>query len=173
MIEGDSYHSAKRKIARSLPAAKPNPFGLENAAREVEARQRRSLDLKLNLWHCSWNRRRKMNGQIFISYRREDTSAWAGRLYDNLRRHFVSNQIFMDVDLEPGLDFFEAIETSVGSCDVLIAVIGKRWLITSNEEGKRRLENSNDYVRLENCYGSQTQRPSHPCTSRGSLNASV
>jgi hypothetical protein len=74
--------------------------------------------------------REKMSGQIFISYRRDDSSPWAGRLYDALSRHFVSNQIFMDVDtIKPGVDFVEAIEKSVGSCGALITVIGKRWLI--------------------------------------------
>jgi tetratricopeptide (TPR) repeat protein len=93
---------------------------------------------------------KKMSGQIFISYRRDDASYPAGRLYDRLSAHFLQNQIFIDVDnLEPGVDFVEAIEASVGSCDVLIAVIGKRWLTSSDEEGKRRLDNSDDFVRLE------------------------
>jgi hypothetical protein len=92
----------------------------------------------------------KMSGQIFISYRREDSSAWAGRLSDRLSSHFPSNQIFMDVDtIEPGMDFVEAIEESVGSCDVLIAVIGTRWLNSSNPAGKRRLEIPEDSVRVE------------------------
>ena len=91
-----------------------------------------------------------MSGQIFISYRRDDSSAWAGRLSDRLSSHFPSNQIFMDVDtIEPGIDFVEAIEESVGSCDVLIAVIGTRWLNSSNSAGKRRLEIPEDSVRVE------------------------
>jgi hypothetical protein len=91
-----------------------------------------------------------MNGQIFISYRRDESSAWAGRLYDGLSRKFISNQLFIDVDnLEPGVDFVEAIEASVGACDALIAVIGKRWLICSDEAGNRRLDNPVDFVRLE------------------------
>jgi hypothetical protein len=91
-----------------------------------------------------------MSGQIFISYRRDDSSAWAGRLSDRLNSHFPSNQIFMDVDtIEPGIDFVEAIEESVSSCDVLIAVIGTRWLNSSNSAGKRRLEISEDSVRVE------------------------
>ena len=91
-----------------------------------------------------------MNGQIFISYRRDDSAAWAGRLSDRLSTHFPSNRIFMDVDtIEPGIDFVEAIEESVGSCDVLIAVIGNRWLTSSDRVGGRRLEKPEDSVRLE------------------------
>jgi TIR domain len=90
-----------------------------------------------------------MSGQIFISYRREDASSAAGRLYDRLAAHFPQ-KIFMDIDnLEPGVDFVEAIEASVSSCDVLVAVIGKHWLNASDEEGKRRLDNPQDWVALE------------------------
>ena len=68
-----------------------------------------------------------MNGQIFISYRREDASYPAGRLYDNLQSRFPQNEIFMDVDsIKPGIDFVQTIEERVGACDVLVAVIGKR-----------------------------------------------
>ncbi|MBV8140637.1 MAG: toll/interleukin-1 receptor domain-containing protein [Verrucomicrobia bacterium] len=89
-----------------------------------------------------------MSGQIFISYRRNDASFPAGRIYDRLAAHFRQNQIFMDVDnLDPGSDFLEAVRTSVGSCEVLVAVIGKHWLIASDEEGRRRLENPDDLVR--------------------------
>ena len=91
-----------------------------------------------------------MSGQIFISYRRDDASSAAGRLYDRLLKHFQQNQIFMDIDnLEPGVDFVEAIEASVSSCDVLVAVVGRHWLNVSDEEGKRRLDNPQDWVVLE------------------------
>ena len=91
-----------------------------------------------------------MNGQIFVSYRREDASYPAGRLYDRLQSRFAAEKIFMDVDsLAPGVDFVEALERSVGACDVLIAVIGKRWLSASDEECNRRLDNPEDFVRVE------------------------
>ena len=91
-----------------------------------------------------------MSGQIFISYRRDDASYPAGHLYERLSTHFAQNQIFMDIDnLEPGVDFVDAIQKSVGACDVLIAVIGKRWLNAADEEGKRRLDNPDDFVRTE------------------------
>jgi formylglycine-generating enzyme required for sulfatase activity len=87
---------------------------------------------------------------IFISYRREDSIDFAGRLYDKLAQHFDHDQIFMDIDtIEPGLDFVEVIEEAVGSCNVLIAVIGKQWLTIADAAGQRRLDNPNDFVRLE------------------------
>jgi hypothetical protein len=91
-----------------------------------------------------------MNGQIFISYRREDASYPAGRLYDHLHIRFPQNEIFMDVDsLKPGIDFVKTIEERVGACDVLVAVMGKRWLSSADEEGRRRLDNPEDFVRVE------------------------
>jgi hypothetical protein len=91
-----------------------------------------------------------MSGQIFINYRRED-GRWSARsLYDRLVARFGRKQIFMDVDsLKPGVDFFEAIEKSVGSCDVLIAIIGTHWLSCSDDEGRRRLDDPKDFVRVE------------------------
>jgi hypothetical protein len=91
-----------------------------------------------------------MGGQIFISYRIDDSQASAGRIYDRLHSHFASNRIFMDVaNLAPGVDFVDAIEKSVSSCDALIAVIGRDWLVSSDEKGGRRLDNPQDFVRVE------------------------
>ena len=89
-----------------------------------------------------------MNGQIFISYRREE-SRWSARsLYDRLCGHFDRKQIFMDIDaIALGDDFVKAIEKTVGECDVLIAVIGARWLTSKDERDGRRLDNSEDFVR--------------------------
>jgi hypothetical protein len=87
--------------------------------------------------------------RIFISYRREDTSAYAGRLYDRLSAEFP-DQVFMDIDtLEPGIDFVERIEDSVGSADVLVCVIGKGWTSAVDRDGHRRLDQPEDFVRLE------------------------
>jgi hypothetical protein len=77
-----------------------------------------------------------MSGQIFISYRREDDAYPAGRLRDLLSARFRQSQIFMDVDMAPGTDFVEAIQKNVASCNVLIALIGKRWL-TATDEGRK------------------------------------
>ncbi|MDP2840888.1 MAG: toll/interleukin-1 receptor domain-containing protein, partial [Candidatus Methanoperedens sp.] len=62
---------------------------------------------------------------IFISYRREDTAGHAGRIFDRLREKFGRDKVFMDVaGIEPGVDFVEAIDRAVGSCDVLLVIIG-------------------------------------------------
>jgi trehalose/maltose transport system substrate-binding protein len=91
-----------------------------------------------------------MRGQIFISYRRDDVVGFTGRLSDRLGLHFGKDKIFLDVSaIDLGVDFVEEIEKSVGACDVLIVVIGKRWLTSTDEEGRRRLDNPEDFVRLE------------------------
>ncbi|MBV8642212.1 MAG: toll/interleukin-1 receptor domain-containing protein, partial [Verrucomicrobia bacterium] len=91
-----------------------------------------------------------MSGQIFISYRREE-SRWSARsLHDRLCARFDRNQIFMDIDaIAPGDDFINVIEKTVGECDVLIAVIGSHWLTCVDEQGSRRLDNPEDFVRRE------------------------
>ncbi|MBN1452447.1 MAG: SUMF1/EgtB/PvdO family nonheme iron enzyme [Anaerolineales bacterium] len=89
-------------------------------------------------------------GRIFISYRRIDTSYAAGRIYDRLATHFGEDAIFMDVEvIEGGLDFVKVLEDAVQSCDVLIALIGRQWLNTKDEGGNRRLDNPEDFVRIE------------------------
>ena len=84
---------------------------------------------------------------IFISYRRDDAAGHAGRLADNLVERFGKGRIFRDIDnIEPGEDFVTKIEDAVGSCDILLAVIGRTWL---SPNGSGRLGNPNDFVRLE------------------------
>jgi TIR domain len=91
-----------------------------------------------------------VSSRIFISYRRDDASAYAGRLYDRLSARFGDSQVFMDVDaIEPGIDFVQLIEESVDAADVLIAVIGRSWATAVDDEGHRRLDEPDDFVRLE------------------------
>jgi TIR domain-containing protein len=88
--------------------------------------------------------------RIFVSYRHEDAPAQAGRITDNLVARFGQPNVFMDVDaIDPGLDFRVVLKNAIQSCDVLIAVIGREWLSTKDTQGTRRLDNPNDYVRLE------------------------
>ena len=87
---------------------------------------------------------------VFISYRREDTAPWAGRLYERLAHSFKRDEIFMDVDnIAPGLDFVEELDRQVGTCRALIVIIGKNWLDARNAKGERRLDNPQDFVRIE------------------------
>lgn len=87
---------------------------------------------------------------IFISYRRDDSAGYAGRLYDRLVAHFGAERVFMDVEgIEPGTDFVEAIEKAVGSCRVLIVLIGDEWASVTDAAGRRRLDDPNDFIRLE------------------------
>jgi TIR domain len=89
-------------------------------------------------------------GRIFISYRREETAYPAGWLYDRLTDHFGSGQVFKDVDsIRLGDDFVEVIRHAVGSCDVLLALIGDKWLTVVDDHGRRRLDDPDDFVRLE------------------------
>lgn len=85
---------------------------------------------------------------IFISYRRDDSRDVTGRLYDHLYERF-GKQVFLDLEIPPGVDFVDVLEQTVHKCDVLLVVIGPHWLDTRNEAGVRRLDDSNDYVRME------------------------
>jgi hypothetical protein len=89
-------------------------------------------------------------GRVFISYRREESSGLAGRLYDRLAARFGDDQVFMDVDtIALGVDFADVITQAVSNCEVLLAVIGPRWLAATDEDGQRRLDDPDDIVRLE------------------------
>ena len=60
---------------------------------------------------------------------------------------FDRKQIFMDIDaIALGDDFIKEIEKRVGDCDVLIAVIGAHWLTSKDDQGRRRLDNPEDFV---------------------------
>lgn len=91
-----------------------------------------------------------MPGKIFISYRRADSQWAAARLYDALSAAFPAERIFMDVEqIAPGQDFVEVLERQVGACDVFLALIGPEWLSMQSEAGARRIEEVQDFVRIE------------------------
>ena len=91
----------------------------------------------------------EQSANIFVNYRREDSAGYAGRLFDRLSSGFPG-RIFMDIDnIEPGVDFGEVITQAVGSCEILIVVIGKEWLSCKDADGRRRLDNPDDFVRME------------------------
>lgn len=87
---------------------------------------------------------------IFICYRREDSSGHTGRLFDRLAGLFGKEQVFNDINMiEPGEDFVEVIESMVSSCWLMLVVIGRQWLDIKDAEGQRRIDNPEDFVRVE------------------------
>ena len=88
--------------------------------------------------------------KIFISYRRQDSKAIAGRIFDRLEARFGRDAVFMDIDSVPlGVDFQEWLNESVAKASVVLALIGRGWVDARDEHGLRRLENPNDFVRIE------------------------
>jgi hypothetical protein len=94
---------------------------------------------------------------IFMSYRRDDSGGHVGRLYDALSAKFGSDRIFVDIDhIGAGQDFVQVVDEAVARCAVLLVVIGKRWAGTGRV-GKRRIDSSGDFVRLEVAGGLRRQ----------------
>ncbi len=87
--------------------------------------------------------------RVFICYRRGETAAHAGRLYDAMVARLGERNVFMDVDMEPGVDFVERINQVVSACQVLIVVMGPSWATVKDETGEARIADPNDFVRLE------------------------
>jgi hypothetical protein len=108
--------------------------------------------LPVGVW--VWKKRRpspelKLLGGIFISYRREDSAGHAQAIYARLAQHTPKDRIFMDVDaIKPGVDFPRVLQRAVTECDIMIAVIGKRWGGIEGQTG-RRIDDPKDFVRLE------------------------
>lgn len=90
-----------------------------------------------------------MNGTIFISYRREDARADAGRLYDRLNARYPG-RVFRDVgSIAPGADWRKTIQDVLRSTAACVVVIGPQWLTIADETGRRRLDDPDDVLRAE------------------------
>src|SRR5262245_13455840 len=88
--------------------------------------------------------------RIFISYRREDSAGSAGRLHDTLVKQFGPDHVFRDVaDIYAGDDFRQAIEREIGRSDVVLVVIGPRWLSLHDDKHRPRIDDPHDLLRLE------------------------
>jgi outer membrane protein assembly factor BamB len=89
-------------------------------------------------------------GGVFVSYRRNETEHAAGRLAVHLREEFGKSRVFMDVDsIRAGTDFVAAVRRKVRDSSVTLVLIGPRWTTITDESGRRRLDDPNDYVVLE------------------------
>jgi hypothetical protein len=105
---------------------------------------------------------------IFINYRRNDSEGEAGRLFDDLTSNFSDKSVFMDVAaIEPGRDFRKAIDQSVANCSVLLAIVGMEWLEAKDAMGGRRLDDPNDFVRIELASALRRDIPVIPVLVRG------
>src|SRR5262249_23185061 len=88
--------------------------------------------------------------RVFLSYRRDDSCAHVGRVADYLENRFGRASVFKDVDsILPGADFRRVLEYELTGCDVVLVVIGDDWFTATDEQGRLRLENKNDFVRAE------------------------
>ena len=91
-----------------------------------------------------------MAGGIFVSYRRDDTRQAAGRLADDLADRFGSAHIFRDIEgIDPGVEFAQALNQALETCAVMLVLIGPTWLDICDAQGRRRLDNPNDWIRQE------------------------
>jgi hypothetical protein len=85
--------------------------------------------------------------KIILSYRRADSAGIAGRILDRFVAHFGADSVFMDIDNIPfGVDFREHIKSELGNSDIVLVIMGLRWF---SDGGVRRIDNENDFVRIE------------------------
>jgi hypothetical protein len=90
-----------------------------------------------------------MGGRVFISYRRDDARADARSVYQRLQRTLGTNKLFMDVDtIAGGHDFRRVIDRHLSETSALLVLIGRNWLGAS-ADSSRRLDNPDDFVRME------------------------
>jgi predicted nucleic acid-binding Zn-ribbon protein len=86
--------------------------------------------------------------RITISYRREDSGVITGRIFDRLTNHYGRDSVFRDIDsIPPGADFREFINVILDESDIVLAVVGPRWL--GARAGQTRLSDEADLVRVE------------------------
>src|SRR6516165_10641737 len=87
--------------------------------------------------------------KVAISYRRTDSDAITGRIFDRLVARYGSESVFRDIDNMPaGVDFRHHIDKIVSHSDVVLAIVGPRW-VGSSKGGQRRITQEGDPVRIE------------------------
>jgi Skp family chaperone for outer membrane proteins len=121
-----------------------------------------------NAWEqeMSESNMRVSAGSIFICYRRDDSADVTGRIYDRLVDHFGPERVFMDVEaIRLGYDFRSEIDRTIKACSIVIVVIGDKWL--DEVDGKRRIDDENDRVRIEIEAALRREIPIIPVLTRG------
>jgi hypothetical protein len=101
-----------------------------------------------------------MAGKIFVNYRREDDPGFVHAIFQRLEAEFGRQQLFMDVEgyINAGDDFVSILDGQVAECAVLLVVIGPRWLEIKDQAGHRRLDNEDDFVRVEIASGLRREK---------------
>jgi TIR domain len=110
--------------------------------------------------------------KIFISYRRNDSAVFTGRLFDRLTEYYGADSIFLDIDsIASAVDFREEIKLHINKCGVFLVIIGKQW--TGPLHVGRRIDNTEDHVRLEVEQALASQKPIIPiyCDDMAMLSA--
>jgi tripartite-type tricarboxylate transporter receptor subunit TctC len=91
-----------------------------------------------------------MLSKVFLSYRREDSTAYAIAVHDRFMRRWGEDRVFWDIDsIRPGDDFGSTIDETLAQCCVIVTLIGTRWLDVTDAAGRRRLDDPSDFHRLE------------------------
>ncbi len=95
-------------------------------------------------------RRRDRYSRVFLNYRRDDSEAYAGRLQESLTREFGRDEVFMDLfSIAPGDAWEWTVQQAAAHCEVMVSVIGAKWLTVTDANQKRRLDSEYDLVRRE------------------------
>lgn len=106
--------------------------------------------------------------KVFVCYRREDTAGHAGRLYDRLNLRFPG-RVFMDVaGIGLGTRWAQVIEQTLESCEVVLLLIGRRWLERLSD-GPRRIDDPDDPLRAEVTTALRLQRRIVPVLVGGAV----
>jgi hypothetical protein len=106
--------------------------------------------------------------RVFISYRREEGDFCADVLFDRLLASVPEVRVFRDTDtLRPGMVFSEKINETICACDIVLALIGEKWLTATGHDGGRRLDRPDDWVRLEIAAALRHEKTVVPCLIGG------
>ncbi len=147
--DSDTLRTRGRRIAEAvaeLEQTQPLTVRLQRHAMAAAATAAAMLTLAGGLLH----RLRRRSPRVFLSYRRSDSAAWCGRLYDRLEAELGAGRTFRDIDsLEPGDRFEQRLRERIGASDAFVAVIGPGWLAAADESGRRRIDDPEDFVRQE------------------------
>ena len=88
--------------------------------------------------------------KIFLSYRRSDAPQATARLRELLAEKFGDERVFKDEDsIRAGAKYKKELKQALKDSAVLLAIIGDGWLDAKDEDGDRRLDDRDDWVRTE------------------------